>query len=84
MRMNTDQKSDPTERVEWDEKVASLGHRVPCDGASRWIVQMRIENQMRKRVIGDGNDLSPEDARRAAIVAKPPAPFIRVRDFTVP
>lgn len=93
--MQTNQKADPTERVEWDEAVTSLGRRIRSDGAVRWIVQMRVDGRMRKRVIGDGERLSAEDARRAAIVAmermrigapveeraKPPAPFVSVREF---
>ena len=61
--------NDPTERVEWDEEVTSLGRRTRSDGAVRWIVQMRVDGRMRKRVIGDGDRLTAEDARRAAIVA---------------
>lgn len=87
--------NDPTERVEWDDEVRSLGRRIRANGSERWIVQMRVGGRMRKRVIGDARKLDARDARRAAIVAmermrigadvpvavSPPAPFVRVRDF---
>lgn len=59
----------PSEHVEWDDEVTSLGRRVRRGGVARWIVQFRIDGRMRKRVIGDGRRLSRDDARRAAIIA---------------
>ena len=34
--------NDPTERVEWDDEVRSLGRRIRANRTERWIVQMRV------------------------------------------
>ncbi len=93
--MNNDAKNGPSEHVEWDDEVTSLGRRTRRDGPDRWIVQFRVRGEMRKRIIGDGTKLNIDEARRAAIVAmehmrigapvvpmnEPPSPHIRIIEF---
>ena len=93
--MDLDAQTGPSEHVEWDDEVTSLGRRTRRGGPARWIVQFRVRGKMRKKVIGDGARLSAVEARRAAIIAmehmrlgapvgdlsQPPSPMVRIAEF---
>ncbi len=93
--MDLDAKTGPSEHVEWDDEVTSLGRRMRRGSPDRWIVQFRVRGKMRKKVIGDGSRLSADEARRAAIIAmehmrlgapvgdlsQPPSPMVRISEF---